>query len=123
VMPSTFTAPIAAKLLRTTPESLASLTRTGAIYAQPGAVSRYSRGEIERLLGRALRLEEYQAAAERYAPRLEANRRYNRKRRGRKGGPGQPPTAPPPPAARRALVRVPQSPVSPQHIPTGECQA
>jgi len=94
LIPSTFTAPIAAKLLRTTPESLASLTRTGAIYAQPGAVSRYSRGEIERILGRPLRLEEWQAAEERHAPRREANRRYNRKRRNRKGGPGQPPMTP-----------------------------
>jgi hypothetical protein len=122
LMPSTFTAPIAAKLLRTTTESLASLTRVGAIYAQPGgAVSHYSRGEIERILGRALKLEEWLAAEERHAPRREANRRYNGKRRDRKGGPGQPPP-PPPPAARRAMLRG-TSREAPQNIPlTGECQ-
>src|SRR6516164_6490453 len=109
LIPSTFTAPIAAQLLRTTPEALQSLTRCGAIFAQPGARPTYARGELERILARPLRLEEWQAAEERHAPRLETNRRYNRKRRGR-GGPGQPPTAPPPLAARRAPVPVPPAP-------------
>jgi hypothetical protein len=105
LIPSTFTAPIAASLLRTTQEALASITRTGAIFAQPGARPTYARGELERILGRAIMLEEWQAAEERHEPRREANRKYNRKRWGRgRGGPSQPPTAP---AARRAPVRVP----------------
>src|SRR5271165_6125059 len=85
LMPSSFPAPIAAKLLRTTPESLASLTRVGAIMAIPGARASYSRGEVERILGRALTLEEYRTADDRHEPRRAANRRYNRKRRGRGG--------------------------------------
>jgi hypothetical protein len=120
LIPSTFTAPIASTLLRTTPEALQSLTRCGAIFAQPGARTTYTRGELERILGRPLRLEEWQAAEERHAPRLETNRRYNRKRRGR-GGPSQPPTAP---AARRAPVRehpapALQPPVSLHKTPAG----
>src|SRR5271165_7543917 len=88
LMPSSFPAPIAAKLLRTTPESLASLTRVGAIMAIPGARASYSRGEIERILGRALTLEEFRQADYQHEPRRAANKRYNRKRRGRKGGSG-----------------------------------
>src|SRR5690242_11020057 len=79
LIPPTFTAPIAAKLLRTTPESLASLTRTGAIAALPTR-TRYAREEIERILGRTLTIEEWLRADREHDSRREANRRYNQKR-------------------------------------------
>lgn len=82
LIPSSFTAPIAAKILRTTPESLASLTRTGAIIALPGeSWTRYSREELERILGRQLTVPEWLEADRDHDRRREANRRYNRTRR------------------------------------------
>jgi len=80
-IPTSFTAPIAAKLLRTTPGSLASLTRAGAIAPLPGnSWTRYGRGELERILGRRLTVAEW-LEADGDHDRRDANQRYNRKRR------------------------------------------
>jgi hypothetical protein len=82
LLPKSFTTPIASRLLRTTPETLASLTRSGAIQALPGeSWNRYSRTEIERLLGHPITLAEWVEASRSHEPRREANRRYNSKRR------------------------------------------
>jgi hypothetical protein len=82
LMPDSFTAPIAALLLHTERETLDSLTRSGAIMALPGeSWNRYSRGEIERILGRRLTITEVWQAEAAHRPRKEANRRYNLKRR------------------------------------------
>ena len=82
LIPNSFTAPIAALLLHTERETLDSLTRMGAILALPGeSRNRYSRGEIERILGRRLTITEVWQAEAAHRPRKEANRRYNQKRR------------------------------------------
>jgi hypothetical protein len=82
LIPASFTAPIAALLLHTERETLDSLTRSGGILALPGeSWNRYSRGEIERILGRRLTIAEVWQAEAAHRPRKEANRRYNQKRR------------------------------------------
>ena len=81
LLPSAFTVPIAAKILKTTPRLLAELTAAGGLFAMPGERRRrYSREEIERVLGRPIALIEYLEADREHDARREANRRYNRKR-------------------------------------------
>jgi hypothetical protein len=83
LLPASFTAPIAARLLKTTPSLLAELTAAGAIAAMPGENWRhYSRDEIERVLGRQLIIQEYLAAERAHDRRREVNQRYNAKRSG-----------------------------------------
>lgn len=84
LIPNSFTAPIAALLLHTERETLDHLTRSGAISPMvlPGASwDRFSREEIERILGRRLEITEVWQAQAAHRPRKEANRRYNQKRR------------------------------------------
>ena len=81
-LPSTFTGPIAAKLLRTTTEALYSLVRVGAVSALPGeSILRFSRHEVERILGRLITASEYLQADREHDARRAANQRYNKKRR------------------------------------------
>ena len=85
-MPSSFTTPIAAHILKTTPESLMSLARTGAIRPEPsGSLLRFSRAEIERIQGRPLTLADWLAAEQAHEPRREIHRRSNARRRARAG--------------------------------------
>src|SRR6266566_2819881 len=81
LLPARFSAPIAARLLRTTTETLASPTNTGAIHAEPPGGRRYNREELERLLGRRVTLVDWLDAESAEIPRREAQRRYNAKRR------------------------------------------
>jgi hypothetical protein len=83
-LPGAFTAPIAAKLLKTTPDLLAELTAAGAIAAVPcEGWRRYSRTEIERVLGRELTVAEWLAADREHDRRRAIHKRYNLKRAGR----------------------------------------
>ena len=82
LLPNAFTAPISARLLKTTPDLLAELTAAGGIAALPGeGWRRYAREEIEGVLGRALTVEEWAEAERAQDARRAANQRYNRKRR------------------------------------------
>jgi hypothetical protein len=82
LLPPRFSAPISARLLRTTPEALAKLRRAGAIHAETRPPrAHYSRAELERVLGRGLTIEEWLRAWKAEKPRRDANRRYNAKRR------------------------------------------
>ena len=70
-----------ARLLKTTPELLTELTASGGIAALPGeGWRRFSRTEIERVLGRPITVTEWLAADRDHDRRREANHRYNSKR-------------------------------------------
>src|SRR5215813_3657172 len=80
-MPNSFTCPIVAHILRTTVESLHSLARIGAIRPETsGSLLRFSRAEVERILGRPLELKDWLDAEAAHEPRREVHRRHNRKR-------------------------------------------
>jgi hypothetical protein len=82
LLPLSFTTPIAAKLLKTTPEALASLTRAGDIQALPQGTSwkRYARGELERILGQPITVGQWLEADREHDARRAANKRHNEKR-------------------------------------------
>src|SRR5215467_11762167 len=73
-VPSSFTTPIAAHILKTTPESLMSLVRCGSVRPEPsGSLLRFSRVEVERILGRPLTVTDWLAAEEAHEPRREVH--------------------------------------------------
>jgi hypothetical protein len=80
-IPSRFSVPIAALILKTTPEALDSFRRTGAIRVETAIQQpRYHREELERILGRKLSLADWLDAEKAHQPRREASQRYNSKR-------------------------------------------
>jgi hypothetical protein len=79
-IPRSFTAPIAARLLKTTGHLLRQLTAAGGIKAEGKEHRRYRREELERLLGRRLTLADWLEAEAAQQPRRQANTRYNAKR-------------------------------------------
>ena len=86
-LPNALPLAIAAGIMRTTPESLLSMTRSGVIMPLAGeSLLRYSRQDIERVLGRQITAEEYLRADRGHDARREANRRYNAKRSTRRAG-------------------------------------
>ena len=66
------TRPIAARLLGVTLARLDELAATGALRRFGGAQARFSREDVEHLLGRTLDDADFEFAADTHAPRLEA---------------------------------------------------
>jgi hypothetical protein len=80
LLPRSFAAPLAALLLRTTEPLLRRLTKAGGIASEGKQHPRFSRVEIERVLGRPITLKDYLEADRKRDARRDANRKYNVKR-------------------------------------------
>jgi hypothetical protein len=83
VVSSSFTAPIAAKILRISPQTLADLTKLGLIASigNDGGWLRYDRDVLEQILERQISAEDFATAVQSLAPRPAAHQRFNAKRR------------------------------------------